>query len=108
MGICVSPPCIVLEYVGGGSIEKRYQKAALSVQQILNMCRDTAAGMAHLVFHQISMATLYYNIDSMQHEEGIVHRDLACRNLLLTEIDRVKIVDFGMSRLTLDEATTKR
>jgi hypothetical protein len=39
----------VLEYVGGGSIEKRYQKMELSPQEILKMCRDIAAGMAHLV-----------------------------------------------------------
>jgi serine/threonine protein kinase len=96
----------VLEYVGGGSIEKRYMKTALSLEQILNMCRDTAAGMTHLVFS--STSTFQFYIDSIQHAEGIVHRDLACRNLLLTEIDRVKIVDFGMSRWTRDEATTKR
>jgi anthranilate/para-aminobenzoate synthase component II len=48
IGVCVSPQCIVLEY-GGGSIEKRYQKMELSRQEILRMCRDTAAGMAHLV-----------------------------------------------------------
>jgi serine/threonine protein kinase len=52
IGVCVSPQCIVLEYVGGGSIEKRYQKMKLSPQEILKMCRDTAAGMAHLVFVQ--------------------------------------------------------
>jgi hypothetical protein len=44
----------VLEYVGGGSIEKRYQKKALSPQEIISMCRDTAAGMAHLVFHELA------------------------------------------------------
>jgi serine/threonine protein kinase len=75
----------------------------LSLEQILNICRDTAAGMAHLVFHHLCS-----DIDLIQHAEGIVHRDLACRNLLLTKTDEVKIVDFGMSRWTRDEATTKR
>jgi serine/threonine protein kinase len=88
IGICVSPQCIVLEYVGGGSIEKRYRKTALSLEQILSMTRDTAAGMAHLVFCHFGKSS----IDLIQHAEGIVHRDLACRNLLLTKHDEVKIV----------------
>ena len=27
-----------------------------------------------------------------------IHRDLACRNILLSSIDRVKIGDFGLMR----------
>ncbi len=33
------------------------------------------------------------------HHTGIVHRDIKPYNLLLTELDRVKIIDFGLSRL---------
>jgi hypothetical protein len=51
----------VLEYIGGGSIEKRYQKMALLLEQIINMCRDTAAGMAHLVvFNQFLFNLILY------------------------------------------------
>jgi hypothetical protein len=56
----------VLEFVGGGSIEKRYQKMALSLQQILSMCRDTAAGMAHLVFHLLQRLILTFDSFSMK------------------------------------------
>jgi len=31
--------------------------------------------------------------------EGIVHRDLACRNLLLDKTNQVKITDFGLARI---------
>jgi serine/threonine protein kinase len=66
IGVCLSPQCIVLEYVGGGSIEKRIKKMPLSPQEILKMCRDTAAGMAHLVstfqYYDMGVIQLHFNI----------------------------------------------
>ncbi len=38
------------------------------------------------------------------HHTGIVHRDIKPYNLLLTELDRVKIIDFGLSRLRNEQS----
>jgi proto-oncogene tyrosine-protein kinase Ret len=38
---------------------------------------------------------------------GIVHRDLACRNILIGEGKQLKISDFGMARTTVDEVYVK-
>jgi len=31
------------------------------------------------------------------HSRKFIHRDLACRNIMITKKDRIKIIDFGMS-----------
>jgi serine/threonine protein kinase len=46
---------------------------------------DTARGIQHL------------------HEQNIVHRDIAARNMLLTHTGQIKVSDFGLSRNTLED-----
>jgi len=53
----------------------------------LRMAIDTAKGMEYL------------------HSLGIIHRDLKTGNLLLSDDDRVKVADFGVSRLVTEKAT---
>lgn len=64
LGYCISPICLVMEYLPGGSVEsllheRKKSNSFLSINEICVMSKDIAAGLNHL------------------HSEKIVHRDLA-------------------------------
>jgi serine/threonine-protein kinase len=74
---------LVLEYVDGetlGAILGRAENQRLDVTRSMQIARDVA--------------------DALQaaHELGIVHRDLKPDNIMLTQQDRVKVVDFGIAK----------
>ena len=74
-------PCIVMEYLPGGSLEQRLQQGPLSLGEILRYAAGIASGLAHA------------------HEHGLVHRDLKPANILFSQDDVPKIIDFGLARM---------
>lgn len=90
IGTCMqdTPLAIVVEYCSEGDLRELLQACRpqpnrptkLSRHDLISMAHDVAAGMAYVA------------------TKGIVHRDLACRNCLVTENLTVKVTDFGMSR----------
>jgi len=82
MGIVVHPMCILTEYLSAGSIQDLFlTDFKIDNPTLISFAKDITAGMCHL------------------HSEGVIHRDLATRNLLLDGAMTVKITDFGMSRV---------
>jgi len=83
LGITTKPHlCIVAEFLANGSLQSYLQNVPkLDVETIIKFVTGIAAGMYHL------------------HFEGIVHRDLATRNVLLNQGLVPKISDFGLSRV---------
>jgi len=84
LGITSSPQlCIVTEFLEQGSLfQYVFSDSKIDSNILMSIVKGIAAGMLHL------------------HREGIVHRDLATRNILLGTGFQVKISDFGLSRIT--------
>ncbi|XP_026669122.1 proto-oncogene tyrosine-protein kinase ROS isoform X4 [Ceratina calcarata] len=95
LGVCLDtdPPLLVLELMEAGDLLSYLRASrslqptdphALRLQDLLAMCEDVARGCRYL------------------EELHFVHRDLACRNCLVSARDRenrvVKIGDFGLAR----------
>uniref|UniRef100_A0A8B9T2B6 Tyrosine-protein kinase n=1 Tax=Anas platyrhynchos TaxID=8839 RepID=A0A8B9T2B6_ANAPL len=81
-GVCFenTPICLVFEFMD--------QRGTFSKETLLGMCQDVCEGMAYL------------------EENSVIHRDLAARNCLVGESQVVKVSDFGMSRIVLDDQYT--
>jgi serine/threonine protein kinase len=73
--------CIVTRFCKKGSLDSALRKEKMDWGLKYRIARDAAAGLAFL------------------HHEGMVHRDIAARNILLGETYQAYISDLGLSRL---------
>jgi hypothetical protein len=80
-------PVLVMEYVDGGSVHRSLRKSGRPrLETALRWLRDALRGVAEM------------------HRNGIVHRDLSAKNLLLRPNGQLVVGDFGTVR-HLDDAT---
>src|SRR5262245_25083143 len=78
-------PYVVSELLQGHTLRARLEGGALPVRKALDLALQIARGLA------------------AAHDKGIVHRDLKPDNVFVTEDGRVKILDFGLAKLTRRE-----
>ena len=82
MGTYEGTPYLVSELLEGETLREQIKRGRLSVHKAIDYAVQIARGLA------------------AAHEKGIVHRDLKPENLFVTKDGRVKILDFGLAKLT--------
>ena len=75
-------PFIVMQYLEGTTLGDTVRQRRLPVNEWLQIARSIADGLAHA------------------HKQGIVHRDLKPDNVMITGEGQVKLLDFGLAKLT--------
>src|SRR6478752_3877327 len=78
-------PFIVSELLEGETLRERARGGPVAVRKATEYALQVARGLA------------------AAHEKGITHRDLKPENVFVTRDNRVKILDFGLAKLTQDQ-----
>ena len=73
---------IVLELVEGDTLEERLRRSRLPLDETLAIARQIIEAL------------------EAAHDRGIVHRDLKPANIKITPADKVKVLDFGLAKMT--------
>ncbi|MHC4508851.1 MAG: protein kinase domain-containing protein [Planctomycetota bacterium] len=76
---------LILEYVPGQTLTERIAREPLRLEEALSIGRQVAEAV------------------SAAHKKGVVHRDLKPGNIKITPEGRVKVLDFGLAKPSVDE-----
>jgi WD40 repeat protein len=86
IGTSDGSPYVVSELLEGETLRERMRSGPVATRKTLDYALQIAHGLA------------------AAHEKGIIHRDLKPENLFVTKDGRVKILDFGLAKLTQIDA----
>ncbi len=90
IGTAEGAPYVVSELLEGETLRERLKSGPVPSRKALDYSMQAAQGLA------------------AAHEKGIIHRDLKPENLFITKDGRVKILDFGLAKLTQADPTSDK
>jgi serine/threonine protein kinase len=73
---------VVSELLEGEELRDRLDQGQIPLRKVIDYAQQVVSGL------------------SAAHEKGIIHRDLKPENLFITDDERLKILDFGIAKLT--------
>ena len=85
LGTHAEAPFIVSELLEGQTLRDRLNSGPVVVRKAIEHALQIARGL------------------QAAHEQGIIHRDLKPENVFMTRDGRIKILDFGLAKLTQDQ-----
>jgi serine/threonine protein kinase len=75
---------LVMEYVEGESLQRLLEAGPLPVETAVDLTRQVLGALAYA------------------HEAGVIHRDVAPANIIITGDGTAKLMDFGLARAAMD------
>ena len=81
---------MVMEYVRGATLKERIQSGALPFEEVARYGSQIAGALA------------------AAHAAGVVHRDIKPANIMITPEGQIKVLDFGLAKLTQFAAADSR
>jgi len=80
---------ISMAFIEGQSLKKKIETGALEMEKAIKIAAQVVEGLQEA------------------HTKGVVHRDIKSANIMVTEKDQAKIMDFGLARMTGGTLLTK-
>ena len=80
---------ISMAYIEGQSLKKKIESGPLELDEALMIATQVVEGLQEA------------------HKKGVVHRDIKSANIMVTENNQAKIMDFGLARMTGGALLTK-
>ncbi len=80
---------IVMEYIEGIELKEKINAGIIPVKEAVRIVSQIAEGI------------------NSAHKKGIIHRDIKSQNIMITAEGKVKIMDFGLAKITGNTQITK-